>query len=221
MPPTNYVWMRTNMRNELLGVYEWLNGHWHRIKFDGGGNYYTKEEIDYLLQWTEQEIVQKLIDGEYEIDGLIIDDELSLESEHAVQNKVITAELNNKVDKSEFDEIVNNISELTGIKYGSTEYWNSQIGYIPKAGEIIIYSDYATKVVDGLIVRVPKVKIGSGNGYVQDLAFVNDDLSDALLSHINNTTVHVTDAEKTRWNRKLNVNDDSEVVNENLIFIRN
>jgi hypothetical protein len=26
MPPTNYIWMRTNMRHELIGVYEWLNG---------------------------------------------------------------------------------------------------------------------------------------------------------------------------------------------------
>jgi hypothetical protein len=26
MPPTNYVWMRTNLKGELIGVYEWYEG---------------------------------------------------------------------------------------------------------------------------------------------------------------------------------------------------
>lgn len=66
MPPTNYIWMRTNIKHELIGVYEWLNGEWHRIKFGGDSDYkdvYSKTEIDYLLQWTEQEILRKLIEG--------------------------------------------------------------------------------------------------------------------------------------------------------------
>ena len=221
MPPTNYIWMRTNMRNELLGVYEWLNGHWHRIKFDGSGDYYTKQEVDYLLQWTEQEIIRKLVEGEYEIDDWIIDDELSLESENAVQNKVITAELQNKIDRSEFNELIENIPGLSGIKYGTTEHWNSLEGYIPKEGEVIIYSDHSIKVVDGKIVNIPAIKIGSGNAYVQDLAFINEELADTLWDHILNTTIHVTARDKIRWNNKLNVNDDSAVVQEVLILNRN
>ena len=224
MPPTNYIWMRTNMQNELIGVYEWLNGEWHRIKFGGDTDYkdvYSKTEIDYLLQWTEQEILRKLIEGEYEISGLIIDDELSLESTNAVQNKVVTAELQNKVDKSEFDAFKDTIPGLAGISYGNTEYWNSQPAYIPKQGEIIIYSDYQTKEVDGQIINIPGIKIGSGNAYVKDLVFVGDDLADALYSHIMDTAIHVTPRDKDFWNNKLNVDDDAEVINESLIFNRN
>lgn len=69
------------------------------IKPDGSDTY-TKDEIDALLQYTEQEIINKLLSGEYEI--ITIDDELSEESENPVQNKVITAELNKKLDKVEF-----------------------------------------------------------------------------------------------------------------------
>ena len=224
MPPTNYIWMRTNMRNELIGVYEWLNGEWHRIKFGGDSDYrdvYSKTEVDYLLQWTEQEIIRKLMEGEYEITDFVIDDALSLYSENAVQNKVITAELLGKLDKSEFDEFKATLPELNNISYGSIAYWNSQVGYVPKEGEIIIYSDYKRKLVNNQYVNIPGIKIGQGSGYVQDLAFVGEDLADTLLNHITNTMIHVTPEDKTRWNNKLNVDDDAEVINESLIFNRN
>lgn len=212
------------MRNELIGVYEWLNGEWHRIKFGGDSDYrdvYSKTEVDYLLQWTEQEIIRKLVEGEYEIDDLIIDDELSLESTHPVQNKVITEALQNKADKSEFDVLKETVEGLSGVEYGTTEYWNSRTGFIPKQGQIIIYSDYKTKEVDGRTVRIPGIKIGSGNGYVQDLVFIGQDLADTLYAHIMNQTIHVTAQEKDNWNNKLNVDDDAEVLRETLIFNRN
>lgn len=103
---------------------------------------------------------------------------------------------------------------------GSTEYWNAQLGDIPAAGEIIIYTDGRTKVVDGRTVAIPAIKIGSGNAYVQDLAFADADLSDALAAHIQDGNVHVTLAEKAGWNNKLNVTDAQEVVGEALIFNR-
>ena len=49
MPPTNYIWMRTNLKKELIGVYEWIEGKWRliRIKPDGEpSDTYTREEID-------------------------------------------------------------------------------------------------------------------------------------------------------------------------------
>lgn len=101
MPPTNYVWMKTNLKGELIGVYEWYDGKWRPISIKpDGSDTYTKDEIDALLQYTEQEIINKLLSGEYEI--ITIDNELSEESENPVQNKVITAELNKKLDKVEF-----------------------------------------------------------------------------------------------------------------------
>lgn len=100
MPPTNYIWMKTDLKKKLIGIYEWYNGKWHEIELDDhDSNVYTKTEVDSLLQYTEQEIVRKLALGEYRIR---VDDFLSLESEYPVQNKVITEALNKKLDKQEF-----------------------------------------------------------------------------------------------------------------------
>ena len=75
MPPTNYIWMRVNLRNELIGVYEWLNGHWYKININSGGcDSYSKTEVDLLLEYTEQEIVRKIIAGEYDIGNIAVDD---------------------------------------------------------------------------------------------------------------------------------------------------
>lgn len=103
MPPTNYVWMRTNVKGELIGVYEWVEGKWRLIHIHGGGSSdtYTREEIDILLQYTEQEIIRKITTGEYDVCDITIDDFLSEESENPVQNKVITRELKKKLNKTD------------------------------------------------------------------------------------------------------------------------
>ena len=104
MPPTNYIWMRTNLKKELVGVYEWYDGKWRLIKIhhDGDESYtYSKTEIDLLLQYTEQEIIRKIAEGEYVVCDITVDDFLSEESENPVQNKVITRELNKKLNKTD------------------------------------------------------------------------------------------------------------------------
>lgn len=111
--------------------------------------------------------------------------------------------------------------EGMGIYSGTTAYWNAQIGYIPQEGEIIIYTDYKTVEQGGVQVNVPGIKIGSGNGYVQDLVFVDEANSELLMSHISNNQIHITPVERDFWNNKLNVTDMSEVVDETLIFNRN
>lgn len=106
MPPTNYIWMRTNLNRELIGVYKWINGAWYRILLNDSGsdNVYSKEEVDLLLEFTEQQIIEKIINGEYDIGcSITIDDALSFESTNPVENRVITAELAKKLDKAEFD----------------------------------------------------------------------------------------------------------------------
>jgi len=123
-------------------------------------------------------------------------------------------------DPTAKDYIKNKPSGI-GVEYGTTAYWNSRIGYIPTAGKIIVYSDKDSKTVGNKTVYIPGIKIGSGNGYVQDLAFVADEVADDLLAHINNTSIHVTSLEKVLWNNKMNVNDLQEVVDETLIFNRN
>ena len=113
------------------------------------------------------------------------------------------------------------IARLGGVTEShSTLYWNAQVGYIPKEGEIIIYSDRKQIVVDGKTVFIPGIKIGTGNAYVQDLMFIDDSLVKDLADHISDTGIHITAEERIRWNAKLNV-DSREVVGEELIINRN
>lgn len=100
------------------------------------------------------------------------------------------------------------------VTVNTVENWATKTSYIPKKGEIIVYSDRT--VIDGLCY--PGVKIGDGNAFVVDLPFVGDDVADRvtdlLNNHINDTSIHVTPAEKTYWNNKL----DCEVSGDNLIL---
>ena len=106
-------------------------------------------------------------------------------------------------------------------KHDTTANWNAATGFIPLAGEIIIYTDHKTKVVNGETVYIPGVKIGSGNAYVQDLAFLGESEASSLLSHTGNSDIHVTAAQKQAWSNKLNVSDNAEADDEVLIFNRN
>lgn len=114
------------------------------------------------------------------------------------------------------------------MKIDTTENWRKAVDFIPLKGEIIVYSDYATKEVDGQIINIPNFKVGDGLAYGIDLPFVNDDLRDAFSAHISNMNIHVTPAEKDFWNNKVRcyietVEDDEGylVDGENLIFTTN
>ena len=110
-------------------------------------------------------------------------------------------------------------------KRDSTAAWNAARGFIPLQGELIIYNDYKTiqKEIDGELrtVQIPGVKIGDGQTYVQDLPFIDEELRDKVMMHINNPDIHVTLQEKIFWNNKLNVNDNAELVDGALILNRN
>ncbi len=97
------------------------------------------------------------------------------------------------------------------IRYGTTAEW-AYSAYIPSEGEVIVYTDYQT--IDG--DPVAGIKIGTGNAYVQDLQFIDAELRDRVMNHINNSTIHVTSAEKTFWGNKINIDDAYEIVNGNL-----
>ena len=103
----------------------------------------------------------------------------------------------------------------------TTANWNAAVGFIPLDGEIIVYTDYKTITRNGQTINVPGAKIGSGNGYVQDLAFMGEAEAEALLAHIGDTDIHITSSERTKWNNKLSITDAQEVVGEALIIGRN
>ena len=110
-------------------------------------------------------------------------------------------------------------------KRDTTENWNNARGFIPLAGEVIVYTDYETKTwtVEEYGEKVmktaliPNIKIGDGNAYVQDLPFVDTNLRDTLMEHINNQDIHVTLQDKLFWNNKINVDDAYEQIHEELI----
>lgn len=120
------------------------------------------------------------------------------------------------------------------LKRDTTEHWNEAIGFIPLPGEVIVYEDYETKTYTAQeygetvtkTVQIPNIKIGTGNAYVQDLAFVDEKTRDILMAHIRDNDIHVTLQEKLFWNNKINVDDAEEQITgeldeETLILNRN
>ena len=107
------------------------------------------------------------------------------------------------------------------LKRDTTENWNKARGFVPLAGELILYTDYSsyTKEVNGQnkVIAIPGIKIGDGSAYVQDLPFVDEELRDILMDHINNMDLHVTLGEKAFWNNKINVDDAYEAVHDELV----
>ena len=104
----------------------------------------------------------------------------------------------------------------------NSEHWEDYGTYVPKFGEIIIYSDYDV-IQDEFEndVYVPGIKVGDGTNYVADLPFVGDEIRYAILAelynHEDNEIIHITQDERSSWNDKLNF----EIQGEELIFTRN
>ena len=120
------------------------------------------------------------------------------------------------------------------VKRDTTQHWNQAIGFIPLPGEVIVYEDYETKTYTveeygrtvTKTINIPNIKIGTGNAYVQDLAFVDEKTRDMLIEHIHNQDIHTTLQEKIFWNNKINVDDAEEQItgeleDETLILNRN
>lgn len=120
------------------------------------------------------------------------------------------------------------------LKRDTTANWDAAVGFIPLRGEIIIYEDYATKTYTveeygetvTKTVNIPNIKIGTGNAYVQDLAFVDEGTKDVLMTHIQDQDLHTTLSEKLFWNNKVNVDDAYEQIvgeleEETLVLNRN
>ena len=62
----------------------------------------------------------------------------------------------------------------TRARYDTTESWNSNPEFVPKRGEIIVYSDYDSYIDDqGETHYIPGIKVGDGNTLLTDLPFAN------------------------------------------------
>ena len=115
------------------------------------------------------------------------------------------------------------------LKRDTTENWNNAVGFIPLQGEVIVYTDHekTIRVIGNkeVEVDVPGIKIGTGNAYIQDLPFVDEELRNKLMVHIDDMDMHTTLQEKLFWNNKVNIDDayaqvHHELEDETLIFNR-
>ena len=106
------------------------------------------------------------------------------------------------------------------IRYGKTVDWDSDLSFIPKKGQIIVYSDRGKMQNGDKVVDVPGFKVGDGLAYLVDLPFVGDDQTQTIMGllrvHTDNADIHVTLAEKEFWNNKLNYT----LADENLVLNR-
>ena len=97
----------------------------------------------------------------------------------------------------------------------TSAYWATQISYVPKNGDIIVYSDRETIVEDGVTKFVPGFKIGDGNAFVVDLPFTDAAVVERFLAHVEDHNAHVTIQEKEFWNNKLNLSLNGETLEFN------
>ena len=98
------------------------------------------------------------------------------------------------------------------VVFGTTAQWNTASQLVSQANTMYVYTDYRR---DGSGNNIAAFKIGDGNAYLIDLPFVDD----AIYEHINDSTIHITSAERARWNHKITCDDSVE--SENLIITRN
>lgn len=103
------------------------------------------------------------------------------------------------------------------IHYGTTEHWNSLPDLVGKKSHIYVYTDYAETEIDGEMVPVPNIKIGDGSAYLIDNPFITKSVEDILNLHIEDNSVHISDAERDFWNEKVRCYIDPDNP-ENVIF---
>lgn len=99
-------------------------------------------------------------------------------------------------------------ADLHLVSENTSTGWDEDKLYIPKAGEICVFSDTG------------KIKVGDGVVPVVDLPFIAqsdyDAVIDELHEHTRNYQVHVSQEDRERWNNKLNY----EIVGSELILNR-
>ena len=112
------------------------------------------------------------------------------------------------------------------IFYDTKANWDAQPTLRTESNTIYVYTDAFTYNDGSKDVQVAGIKIGDGNAYLIDKAFITDYLANQILqlysqlqTHINDNTRHITAEERTKWNNKANY----EVldINETLILNRN
>lgn len=98
--------------------------------------------------------------------------------------------------------------DLHLVSENTSDGWDENRLYVPKAGEICVFSDTG------------QIKIGDGVVPVVDLPYISQSNYDAVIGelheHTQNFQIHVSQGDRDRWNNKLNY----DIVGSELIFTR-
>lgn len=93
---------------------------------------------------------------------------------------------------------------LGRVYYDTTANWNLQQDLVGTRGAVYIYSDYDWIEDDaGNRTPVAGIKIGDGNAYLIDTTFVSDAMTYAIIRHVADPTMHVSQQEREFWNHKV------------------
>ena len=115
----------------------------------------------------------------------------------------------------------NVLGDITGqnILIGTTAEWAERNTFVAPFGTIIIYTDRGSYTSNNNTIVVPGIKVSDGLAYAVDLPVVGDDVAASIRSelndHINDNVKHITSAERTFWNNKLNCDIAGEVLQLN------
>lgn len=104
---------------------------------------------------------------------------------------------------------VNNLElKMPKILFAPKADWDMDSTKIAEANTIYVYTDYTG--YDGK--SLAGFKVGDGTSYLIDMPFVDQVYND----HINNSTIHITQAEREFWNNKvrcyLDGSDEEEII---------
>lgn len=166
---------------------------------------FQEENVDHTYKFNEE--------NEQHYKGLSEDITLSVNADYnALSNKprIGTVELIGSISLPELG--------LRAIYYDTTAHWDMQVSLVTEEGAVYIYSDY-TYIDDGIgnLTPIAGIKIGDGSSYLIDMPFMTDGLTATLLSHVNNSSVHITPQEREFWNNKVSSYIDTEA-SETLIL---
>ena len=93
---------------------------------------------------------------------------------------------------------------LGRVYYDTKENWDAQRDLVTERGVVYIYSDY-TYIEDEAGNRTPVagIRIGDGTSYLIDMPFISDAAMYLITTHIANSAVHVSAADRQFWNNKV------------------
>lgn len=105
------------------------------------------------------------------------------EDEHLVTMQTLQDYLNLHLDKQ--------------VLFGTTSEWNAQGGLVSEAGKLYVYTDYK---IDSEGHNLAGIKVGDGDAYLIDMPFTDE----LYFDHIQDSTIHVTESDKLRWDDAVN-----------------